>query len=96
MRTGFWAGVRLGMWGLCGLFLAGCEEKQASKGVGYPLGDGYPLKVCVVSGEPLGSMGEPAAIVYEGKTVKFCCSGCEGDFRKDPLTYLAKITNAKP
>jgi YHS domain-containing protein len=90
MTTGFWAGARLGMWGLCGLFLAGCEEKQASEK------DGYPLKVCVVSGEPLGSMGEPAAIVYEGKTVKFCCSGCEEDFRKDPPTYLAKITNAKP
>ena len=71
--------------------LSSCnEEKQAAA----PASDGYPLKVCVVSGEPLGSMGEPAAITYEGQTVKFCCGGCEDDFRKDPATYVAKITAA--
>ncbi|RFC44949.1 MAG: hypothetical protein DVB23_002119 [Verrucomicrobia bacterium] len=90
MKSGFWGRVRMGWWCLGGLLLAGCEEKRAAKA------DGYPLKVCVVSGEPLGSMGEPASIVFEGKTVKFCCSGCEEDFRKNPPAYLAKLTGAKP
>ena len=79
------------------LVLTGCQEKKAAAA---PAGasDDYPLKVCVVSGEPLGSMGEPAAITYEGTKVKFCCGGCEDDFRKDPTTYLAKLTStsAKP
>ena len=82
-----------------GLLQVGCEEKpqaaaptaEATKTTGA---DAYPLKVCVVSGEPLGSMGEPAAIQYEGQTVKFCCSGCEEDFRKEPAKFLAKITTA--
>lgn len=77
------------------LLLTGCEEKKVAVAPA-PAKDDYPLKVCVVSGEPLGSMGEPAAIVYEGKTVKFCCGGCEDDFRKEPATYLAKLTSATP
>ena len=51
----------------------------------------YPLTVCSVSGEKLGSMGEPKRIVYEGREIKFCCPNCEKTFRKDPAKYLKKI-----
>ena len=30
----------------------------------------YPLDVCIVSGEKLGSMGEPVAIVHEGQEIR--------------------------
>lgn len=56
--------------------------------------DAYPLTTCVVTGEPLGSMGEPVVIKHEGKTVKFCCSGCEDDFNENPAKYLAMISEA--
>jgi len=90
MNTG---SLGFGLFAAGGLLLTGCEEKKAAAAPAAA-SDNYPLKVCVVSGEPLGSMGEPAAITYEGTTVKFCCSGCEEDFRKEPATYLAKLTSA--
>ncbi|HYE18852.1 MAG TPA: hypothetical protein VEA69_10430 [Tepidisphaeraceae bacterium] len=54
----------------------------------------YPLAVCVVSDEKLGSMGEPKAIVHDGREVKFCCASCEPQFKKDPAKYLKKIDEA--
>ena len=53
--------------------------------------DGYPLKVCVVSGEELGGMGEPYIHNHEGVTVKFCCEPCLKKFNKEPEVYLAKL-----
>ncbi len=52
----------------------------------------YPLDVCIVGGEKLGSMGKPASLVHEGQLVKFCCEGCIDDFKAEPAKYLAKLT----
>jgi YHS domain-containing protein len=57
--------------------------------------DSYPLKTCVVSGEPLGEMGEPYVHVHEGTTVKFCCKSCLKDFNADPDKYIAIIKEAE-
>ena len=54
----------------------------------------YPLDVCVVSGEKLGSMGEPVIVTHEGVTVKFCCDHCLPEFEKDPAKFVAKVTSA--
>lgn len=54
----------------------------------------YPLKTCVVGGEELGRMGEPVNHVQEGRLVRFCCTNCLKEFRKDPAKYLAKIDEA--
>ena len=51
----------------------------------------YPLDTCVVSGEKLGSMGEPFVITHEGIEVRFCCDGCLPTFKKEPAKYLAKL-----
>ncbi|MCB1061607.1 MAG: hypothetical protein KDN20_01650 [Verrucomicrobiae bacterium] len=56
--------------------------------------DNYPLDVCIVSGEKLGSMGDPITIQHEGVTVKFCCDGCIDDFKEAPEKYLPKLTQA--
>jgi hypothetical protein len=53
----------------------------------------YPLKQCVISGEDLGD--EPKVIVHEGQEIKFCCPGCEKDFRKEPAKYLKLIAEGK-
>ena len=53
-----------------------------------PAAKPYPLKICVVSGEELGKMGEPKRIVYEGQEIKFCCPSCEKEFRKDAAKFL--------
>jgi hypothetical protein len=60
----------------------------------------YPLEVCVVSDEKLGSMGKSPEYIYrvEGqpdRLVVFCCSGCDEDFLKAPAAHLAKIDAAQ-
>ncbi len=51
----------------------------------------YPLAVCLVTDNDLGSMGEETSIVYEGQTIKFCCAPCEKKFRANPAKFLAKL-----
>ncbi len=51
----------------------------------------YPLDVCLVSGNKLGSMGKPVTFVHEGQEVKLCCRPCLDDFQADPDKYLAKL-----
>jgi YHS domain-containing protein len=79
--------VALGL-GLGGTLLAGEKKHSAAKE------ETYPLSVCVVTGEKLGSMGDPHVIKYQGREVKFCCAHCEKSFRKDPKKYLAKLDKA--
>lgn len=54
-------------------------------------GDPYPLPACPISGKTLGAMGDPVAKVYDGREVRFCCSGCIQKFEKDKAANFAKI-----
>ncbi len=54
----------------------------------------YTLDTCAVSGEKLGSMGEPIVKVYDGREVRFCCDGCIGGFEADKAGYFAKVDEA--
>jgi len=51
----------------------------------------YPLKVCLVTGEELGSMGKPIVKVYDEQKIIFCCKSCIKKFEADPAKYLAKL-----
>jgi YHS domain-containing protein len=55
----------------------------------------YTLKICVVSGDKLGEMGDPFVYAYKGREIKFCCKGCLKDFNKDPQKYIKKIEEAE-
>jgi hypothetical protein len=57
-------------------------------------GDAYPLAVCPVSGQKLGSMGDPVVVLHEGREVRLCCAGCAGPFEKSLEKYLEKIDAA--
>jgi|SRR5688572_1861878 hypothetical protein len=63
-------------------------------GKGEPQKPAYPLDVCVVSGEKLGSMGKPVILDHEGREVRLCCPNCIEDFKKDPGPYLRKLDEA--
>lgn len=59
----------------------------------------YPLKTCLVSDEPLGSMGEAIAYVHHtagqpDRVVFFCCEGCTDDFKANPAKFLKKVDAA--
>lgn len=60
-----------------------------------PVEDSYPLSTCVVSGEKLGEMGDAVVVQHEGREVRFCCSGCEKPFYKNPEKYLKKLDEAE-
>ncbi len=51
----------------------------------------YPLDSCIVSGNTLGSMGDPITLVHEGQQVKFCCKPCVKKFKANPGKYLATL-----
>ena|GEM_PF-792196 len=54
----------------------------------------YPLTYCIVSGQPLGSMGGAVDYTHDGRDLKFCCNVCLGNFKKDPDKYLRKLDAA--
>jgi hypothetical protein len=65
------------------LVLASCGGAKSGKP--------YPLDTCLVSGEKLGSMGQPVVMVHAGQEIKFCCKGCVPDFEKEPAKFLTKL-----
>ena len=86
----------------------GAAEAAPAKGTDAPAGTttaaelksmqpsaAYPLKTCVVSGDPLTEMGGPVAFDYGGTEIQFCCEGCIKTFKKDPEAYMAKVRAAK-
>ena len=55
----------------------------------------YPLKNCVISGEPLGSGGMlPFKMTHEGTDVWLCCKHCDKKFLKEPARYVQQVKDA--
>jgi YHS domain-containing protein len=54
----------------------------------------YTLETCPVSGEALGSMGEPVVYSHEGREIRFCCQACVEPFQKEPAKYLQAVDAA--
>jgi hypothetical protein len=52
----------------------------------------YTLKTCVMSGEELGSMGDPIVVLVGDQQIKLCCDGCMDDLKADPAKALAKLS----
>jgi hypothetical protein len=80
--------------GAAGLFVAGCNSTGSGTTSSAPAGGAakaYPLEVCLVSGEKLGSMGEPVVLVHQGQEIKLCCKSCKPDFEKEPAKFLGKL-----
>ncbi len=48
---------------------------------------------CPVSGEMLGTMGEPIKVEVKGQPVWICCEGCRKRLLENPDKYLAKLQN---
>lgn len=67
------------------------ESTTTESAAEAPAGKSYPLKTCLVSGEELGSMGDPIVITHEGQQIKFCCDKCLPKFEEDPAKYLSKL-----
>lgn len=55
----------------------------------------YPIDICVLSGEKLGSMGKPVVMQHQGREVQLCCAGCIDKFKQDPDKFLKKLDELK-
>jgi hypothetical protein len=55
----------------------------------------YPLDICLVSDNELGSMGKVTTRVYQGQEIKLCCKPCVKKFDEDPEKYLKKLPPIK-
>lgn len=55
----------------------------------------YPTKACPVSGEALGSMGDPIDRLYGTKLVRLCCKGCIKSYDKDPAKFAGIVYGRK-
>jgi hypothetical protein len=78
---------------LAGVSLAGFAADKKAKA------DSYPLKTCLVAGDPLGANDYVSYTHKEAgkpdREVRFCCDGCIDDFKKEPAKFLAKLDAAE-
>lgn len=51
----------------------------------------YPLKICLVSDNKLGSMGKPYKFTHKDQRIVLCCKPCLKKFTKEPVKYLKKL-----
>jgi YHS domain-containing protein len=84
------------------LFFTACQKEEttmndasATATAMAESSEDYPFETCVVSGEKLGSMGEPHVITHEGTEVQFCCDNCVPKFKEKPAEYITKIEAAQ-
>ena len=63
------------------------EADEAAEAAAKP----YPVDICLVTDEKLGSMGAPYVFVEEGYEVKFCCRGCVGSFNRNKEQFMTKL-----
>jgi YHS domain-containing protein len=82
---------RMTMKGECPLCSADLVRKKISLAGGEGVIDPYPLNSCIVSGQPLGSMGTPIVMAQGKREVRLCCKGCIKKFEKNTAEYLKKI-----
>ena len=80
-----------------GFLFAGCgggEKAAATSDAADPNVIAYPLDTCLVADKKLGSMGEPHTFVHEGREIKFCCEGCDDEFKANTAKYIKKFDDA--
>ena len=68
--------------------------KKLDATVSSTQGKSYPLQKCVVSNEPLDSMGKPKDVVIAGRLIRICCSSCAKKLDKTPSSFISAIDKA--
>lgn len=67
------------------------EETKAAKPLAEEV---YPLTHCLITGQPLGSMGEPVQLDLHGVRVELCCAHCEAPAREREASLRKTLTKA--
>lgn len=69
------------------------DEEASDKETTAAPNEPYTLATCPVSGEELGSMGEPIVLETDGSEVKLCCKGCLKKFEADNAKYMEVVSD---
>ena len=80
-----------------GILFAGCGSGQkaaVTSKAADPNVIAFPLDTCLVADKKLGSMGKPHTFVHEGREIKFCCEGCDDEFKANTAKYIKKFDDA--
>lgn len=56
--------------------------------------ENYPLETCPISGQKLGSMGDPVDMVIANRLLRLCCGGCKGKVMANPAKVLGQVDAA--
>lgn len=94
MKSAIIAGLVIGIMTGCGAEQKTSDQGSTSGSTQTAQAKAYPIDWCIVTGEKLGSMGDPVVKNYQGQEVKFCCKHCIEEFEKTPALYLARIDSA--
>lgn len=101
-----WYGIGIFCMGVAIALSAGAKEKDDDKAAAEApaapeaaatdataarVGDAYSLGVCPVSGEKLGSMGDPVVFIKDGKEIRLCCAGCQKKFDANVEAMVKEI-----
>ena len=62
-------------------------QQQSSERASEP----YTLTTCPVSGQALGSMGDPIVLSVDGREVRLCCKGCVSKMETESAKYFAVV-----
>ncbi|MEM9446309.1 MAG: TRASH domain-containing protein [Verrucomicrobiota bacterium] len=65
------------------------KPEQINKKIGE-----YPLTICVITTNKLGSKDDPFVYRYQGREIHFCCKSCDDTFEKNPTKGLAMLDAA--
>lgn len=77
-----------------GSALVACETVKPTPTANNASVKKYPLDICIVTDNALGSMGDAIYMNYEGQEVAFCCKPCVKMFNDEPQKYLVKLAAA--
>ncbi len=89
MKSRIVAGFFITLFALCTVKPAGAADAAKDKDKDKNAKKATPInKVCPVGG---GEVDPDVTIQHDGKTIGFCCGGCDEDFKKDPPKYMAII-----
>ena len=82
---------------VAGILFAGCSGGDETAATGAALDPNvtpYPLETCLVADKKLGSMGKPHVFIHEDRQIKYCCVGCDDEFKANTAKYLKKFDDA--
>jgi YHS domain-containing protein len=67
------------------------KDPKAALAKAYPTPTNVTSKGCATCGKAIEA-GKGKDATFQGRKVQLCCDNCVGEFKKDPVMYIVKVT----